>query len=136
MSDSATVVIRKSKPADTDFVVSSWLRSQYFGSPYWSQMPEDLFYKHYRPLVQDILKDSLVDLAVLSDSPDTILGFLVYSNNTAHWCYTKKDYRGQGILNILLKDKNITQVSSTTLPGAGIRRKKKLTFNPFNQGPK
>lgn len=132
MSDSATVIVRPAKFTDQDLVISSWLQGQYFGSPYWLQMPENLFYTHYRPLIASILKTASVDVAVLSDSPDTVLAYLVYNKTNVFWCYTKIDYRNKGILNILLQGKNLTEASSTSLPGASIRRKKKLSFNPFN----
>ncbi len=132
MSD-AQVIVRQAKPNDKDFVMDSWIRGQYHGSPYWSQMPKDLFYKHYSKHINKILAipQTGIYIAVLAEDPDMILGFIVMTLNTLHWAYTKNDYRGQGIQRLLTKGLPITTVSSTTLPGASITKKKKLIFNPF-----
>lgn len=129
----AQVIVRHAIPGDKDFVFDSWIRGQYHGSPYWSQMDKGLFYKEYSPYISHILSTTgtHIQVAVLAEDPNTILGFIVVTGNILHWAYTKNDYRGQGILNLLLKNQDITMVSSTTLPGASIAKKKKLAFNPF-----
>lgn len=132
MSD-AQVVVRKSTPDDKDFIMDSWIRGQYHGSPYWSQMPKDLFYKHYAKRIEQILATPLTAtyVAVLSDDPSIIIGFMVSTRSTLHWAYTKLDYRGQGVQRLLAQGQGFTHTSSSTLPGASISKKKKLMFNPF-----
>lgn len=130
MSD-AKVIVRKAEPQDKDFVMDSWVRGQYHGSPYWSQMPKDLFYKYYSGHIRNLLSSAKVEVAVLSDDPTIILGFLVTSGTAIHWAYTKLDYRGQGIQKMLINGREFKSVTSTTLPGASITKKKKLIFNPF-----
>lgn len=132
MSD-AQVIVRKSNPDDKDFIMDSWLRGQYHGSPYWSQMPKDLYYTYYAKRIERILSMSLTAtyVAVLTEDPYTIIGFMVSTRSTLHWAYTKIDYRGQGIQRLLAQGQGFTHTSSTTLPGASISKKKKLMFNPF-----
>lgn len=131
MEHEGLVVTREAQESDRSFVVSNWIKSQYYGSPHWSQMDYTDFREHYAPIIAAMLLDSRVDVAVLEDAPELILAFLVYKGTTIHWAYTKKDYRSKGLLNLLLKNKAFTTVTSTTLPGNAIRKKKKLKFNPF-----
>lgn len=130
----AKIITRPFVPSDTAFIISTWLSGQYHGSPYWSQMPKETFYTEYTELINSILHNpnTIVNIATLDDDPNTLLGFSVFSGTTLHWIYTKKDYRSNGIMNLLMP-KNVTTVSSTTLPGASITRKKKLVFNPFRR---
>lgn len=132
-SESAQVVIRKAVPEDKDFILDSWCKGQYYGSPFWTQMPKQVFHSIYAKHVLQLLALSAtgVDVAVLSDDPNTIIGFIVYEGPILHWAYTKNDYRKQGIIKMLLKGKTITTVTASTLPGASITKKKKLVFNPF-----
>lgn len=132
--DAAKVVIRKGIPEDKDFILDSWCKGQYYGSPYWVQIPKHIFHNQFATRIVRLLSKSntSIDVAVLSEDPNTIIGFIVYSGSALHWAYTKNDYRGYGILNLLLKDKDIQIVTSTTLPGAAITKKKKFIFNPFS----
>ena len=133
MESEALVVIRKSKPEDMALVESNWIKSQYWGSPHWSQMDFQEFRSNYAPVISKMLKSATIELAVLSDDTDMILGFIAYNGPILYWAYTKKDYRGKGILNLLLKNKSFTATTSTTLPGNAIRKKKKMKFNPFEE---
>lgn len=128
------IVTRPSIESDKAFVISTWLSGQYHGSPYWSQMPKELFYAEYTELINTILcnPNTEVTIAILEDDPNMLLGFSVHSGTTLHWVYTKKDYRSNGIMRLLVPN-TITTVSSTSLPGAAITRKKKLIFNPFRR---
>ncbi len=132
----AQVSIRKGVPSDKDFILDTWCRGQYYGSPHWRQVPVQVFHKAYASHVISLLAKPSTSVAVasLADDPDTILGFIVHTGSVLHWAYTKNDFRGQGILNLLLKGKQIESVTSTTLPGAAITKKMKLTFNPFLLG--
>ncbi len=130
----AQITTRPAIDSDKAFIISTWLSGQYHGSPYWSQMPKEVFYSEYTEIINSILHnpDTRVNVAILSDDPNVLLGFTVYSRTTMHWIYTKKDYRSSGIMRLLWPN-NITTASSTTLPGAAIARKKKLIFNPIRR---
>lgn len=122
------VAIRYMQPGDKDFIMDSWIKGQYHGSPYWSQMPKQLFYIEASRLFQKILARASVRIAFLGDLD---IAYVVYEGETLYWAYTKADYRNQGIIKLLTKDLTITTVTSSTLPGASITKRKKLTFNPF-----
>lgn len=128
---SAKIVKRSGLQQDRELIVNSWLRGQYHGTPFWSMMEKELFYSNYISLINSILDTGTVDVAVLDDDPSTILSVLVTKGSTVFWAYTKKDYRNQGLITFLAKGKTIDTTASTTLPGAAIAKKKKLTFNPF-----
>jgi hypothetical protein len=130
---SLKVVVRPMQDTDKDFIMDSWIRGQYHGSPHWSQTSKEMFYKYYSDFISKILANprTEVNVAVFEDAENVILGFSVNTGSTLHWVYTKADYRKEGIMNLLIRPLHIEQVSSTTLPGAAITKKKKLIFNPF-----
>lgn len=127
------VIIRKAVQSDQDFILDSWCKGQYYGSPFWTQIPKQIFHSAYAKHILQLLSNpnTEVDVAVLSMDPNTIIGFVVCSGPILHWAYTKNDYRKQGIIRMLLKGKVITTVTASTLPGASITKKKKFVFNPF-----
>lgn len=133
MSDQAEVKLRPGKKDDRNFILSSWLQTQYFSSPFWSQVPQDLFYIQYAQKINKILDSpsTRVDVAVSFTPNELIHGYVVSTQGTVYWVYVKKDYRGKGILNLMLKNLDVNMTASTTLAGASIAKKKKLTFNPF-----
>lgn len=133
MEEGLRIIVRDMQPNDKEFIMDSWLKGQYNGSPYWSQMPIRLFYQEYTKRIEEILTKATVKVAVMEEGSETIIGFSVHSGNTLHWVYTKLDYRSQGIMRLLTKNLTIEAVSSTTLPGASITKKKKLSFNPFRK---
>lgn len=129
----AKVVVRSGIPEDRDFIFNSWINGQYWSSNYWKAMPEQLFRDNFSKIILKTLANPActVKVAVMSDAPQTILSFSVSHNDSLFWCYTKKDYRGSGLLNLLLSTLSIKTVASTTLAGASIAKKKKFVFNPF-----
>lgn len=92
-------------------------------------MDKGVFMAEYgRRLAQSV---PTIEVACLKDSPETIIGFIAYTAENVHWAYTKADYRGQKVLNLLIGDKKFSNYTSQTLPGAAIARKKGWVFNPF-----
>jgi GNAT superfamily N-acetyltransferase len=134
-SDNAKIVLRAAQATDKGFILNSWLVGNYWGNWFFNQMNQDLYFKVYTEVVSRLLFNPLtrVDVAALSDDPNMILGFAVYNGPTLHWIYVKKDYRSKGIANLLIKDKSIQFVTSTTKAGAAITKKKNLIFNPFQE---
>lgn len=127
------IVIRPVKPEDKDLVFSTWLKGQYWGSDYFHAMEQDQYFKEAgKDITSKICKPgTMIDCAVLEDAPDLVIGYIAYNDQTLYWSYVKKDYRGQGILNLLLKNMDFTEFSGHTKAGLAIGKKKKLNFNPF-----
>lgn len=129
--DNAEVIVRNATIEDKNFIMSSWLEGQYWGSAYWKQMNQDDFFEMYAKLIAYRLSntDTQVQVAVTKED-DLIISALVYNDSAIYWAYSKKDYRGKGILNLLMKDKEFKTYSADTKPGHAIGKKKNLKFNP------
>lgn len=127
----AQVVLRPGIIDDKEFILATWLRGQYYGSSYWKQMPQDMYFKGYINRILPIISNSFIEVAVLKEDPSIIIGFLVWYGPMASWAYVKKDYRGKGILNLMLKDKNLVAYSGDTKAAAAIAKKKQMVFNPL-----
>lgn len=135
-SDNLKVVIRPGEPNDKSFIMSSWLKGNYYGNSYFGLMPPGLYYKHYADYITEILihPESRIDVACDEKSPSWVVGFIVYSGPTLYWAYTKVDYRGKGIARLLTKNKSFSVVTSTTKCGQAIIKKMGLIFNPMKAG--
>lgn len=129
----AKVIVREVKPEDKDLVMKTWLMGNYWGNWHFNQMDQDEYYKLYKAHIIGIFltPETKVDVAVLSEIPDMVLGYIVYRGPIIFWAFTKPDYRGKGILNLLLENKNITIAAGITKPGAPIARKKGFLINPL-----
>jgi hypothetical protein len=129
------VVIRSAEKTDKDFVMSTWLKGNFWSSTYFSAMEQDEYFKEYGKNIQRILDTpgTKVDAAVLEDAPSVVIGYLVYNDQVLHWAYCKRDYRKKGIFNILIKNMDFVSFTGNTPVGLAIARKKKLNFNPFKE---
>jgi GNAT superfamily N-acetyltransferase len=126
-------VLRPAVPEDRSPIMSFWLKGVYWGSDYFNQMPQDLFFQLYAEHIKRILFSPLtkVDVACEEGNPDQIFGYACYAEQTLHWVYVKKGYRNKGIARLLLKDKNIDTATSMTKAGRAIMKKHNVVFNPF-----
>lgn len=131
--EDARIIVRPAKQSDNDFIFNSWLTGQYYGDWHYSQMPKDLFFLKFKTRLEAILsqRDTEVRVAVLEDDPDMILAYQVSLNDILHWAYTKSDYRGKSLQNLLARNKVFKTSTAITKPGAAILKKKQITFNPW-----
>lgn len=129
------IVIRPAEKTDKDFVMSTWLKGNFWSSAYYSAMEQDEYFKYYGKNIQRILDTpgTKVDAAVLEDAPSVVIGYIVYNDQVLHWVYCKRDYRKKGILNLLLKDMDFESYTGNTPVGIAIGRKKQLRFNPLKE---
>lgn len=129
----AKIVKRRAVEGDKSFILSTWLRGQYWNNDYYSKMDQDDFFKHYSEVINTLLGFQGVNTfcAVLEDSPDTIIGYMVFCCDVLYWSYVKKDYRKNGIFNMLAQDLELASTVSSTKVGDSICKKKHLKFNPF-----
>ncbi len=129
------IIIRPAVKADKDFVMSTWLKGNYWGCPYFKLMEQDTYFKEYAKNIQRLLDKpgTGVDVAVLEGAEDTVIGYITYNDQALYWAYTKRDFRKQGVLNILMKNMDFTSHAGLTPVGSSIARRKNLTFNPFKE---
>lgn len=128
-----TVVIRMAELEDKNFILSTWLKGNYYANPYFGIIPQDLYFREYGKHVMEVLYSPRVTVRVACDqaSPGWIVGFAVYEGHALHWIHVRRDYRGRGIAKLLLKDVPITETRGITRRGREILRNKDIIFNPF-----
>jgi hypothetical protein len=130
----AKVIVRYWKPEDNSFIMSTWLRGQYWGEDYWHDSNQAIFFKHYSERIAMLipLYNTEIHCAVLEDDPSCILAYLVCSDDVIYWAYTKKDYRKTGLIKLLCKNKEFKYCNSITKMGRRILAKHpEITFNPW-----
>jgi len=122
-------VVRKAEEADHPLIYATWLRSQYYGHPWFKMIDSEAYFAAYKAFISQRLKTSNVDIICLDGDPDVILGYAVYSGPVLHWVYVKRAWRNFGIAKELVP-KDITHVSSITKLGK-LAGKERFKFNPF-----
>jgi len=127
------VIVRPVTKQDKGIVFSTWLKGNYFGCKYFNEMDQDLYFKEYGQYIQDLLDKpgTKVDVAVFEDAPTVDVGYIVYNDQTLYWAYTKRQYRKQGIFNILIQNMDFVRFTGSTPVGLAIGKKKQLEFNPI-----
>jgi len=115
-------------------IFSTWLNSLRYGNEYFKLIEAEPYFKAYSAYITQILSrpNTRVRIAVLTDEPDTALGWAIDEGEVLHYIFVKKDLRRNGIGNALLS-KNIKTFSHLTTQGLKLWNLKdpKLKFNPF-----
>lgn len=121
-------------------IYSTFLKSLRFGNDWFKAIDSDIYYKVYHELLDNILSRAHTEirLAVLTEDPDTCLGWSICENKTLHYVFVKNNskdepsFRRMGIGSALLP-KEFDQISHLTKLGRIIWEKKypKVKFNPF-----
>lgn len=125
------------RPEDLNFILSTWLRCYRFQSPTVNRVPNHVFYPKHQLFIEKLLKKSTALMAVMKEDPVVILGYLISEPGTLHFCYIKKECRGEGIARLLLKNQGFdlskeTEFSHFTRDMDPICRKfPTLVFNPY-----
>lgn len=121
--------IRRSVPADGAFVFATWLKSLYYGNSWFREIEKEHFMTVYRTVISKLVRESVVEVACLSDDPNVLIGYMVHSGPTLHYIYVKKAWRQFGVAKLLVGDKKFHTTSHLT--NLGLKLKKDLAFNPF-----
>lgn len=97
-------------------------------------MEQAHYYWAYEIYLQMIMKkpESITRLAVLTDEPDTVLGWCVTRDDKLDYVWVHRDQRNQGIAKSLVP-KYITTFTHITKSGLKIWANKapQLTYKPF-----
>ncbi len=117
--------------ADEDFIYATWLRGLYYGNSWFREIEKEAFFSNYHRVVEGILTkpDTQVSIACLKDTPDVILAYCVFRDETVHWVYCKKDWRGIKLSQDLMPSK-ISTFTHLTKSGKMIKPSH-VVFNPF-----
>jgi hypothetical protein len=96
--------IRSAQAEDIPFLYSTWLKAMKYDSDIGLSVRKSIFFEQYRQILDNILSDSKVLLAVHPDEPNVIFGYLVYQEpNILHFSFVKETFRRLGIASDLVK---------------------------------
>lgn len=134
-------VIRSAKPEDISFIYSSWLKSYKHGSSIGKSVRTSIFFNNYREIVDVLLERSNILVACLPDSPDVILGYIVYesieSMHILHYAFVKESFRYLNICNFLVAEAKLPDGTNYThhtffLDKLNSKHLNQFVFNPFH----
>jgi hypothetical protein len=126
---SDTIQIRNAVREDLPLIYSTWLLGLYHGCDWFNRIDKKAFFDNYKKLIEKRVVDSDIKVAVLSDDPDVILGYVCYRNNVLDWIFVKKAWRKMGIAKMIMPT-NIDTVTHLTKVGRSLKPKN-WVFNPF-----
>lgn len=134
MTKDDLITIRLAVPEDNNFILATWLRGLFYGDSWFSHVPKSIFMDHYHKVIDFILQspNTIIAVACLKEDQDVILGYSVInsSNNSLHWVFVKKAWRGIGISKKIVPN-TVNTVTHLTKVGLSIITKKNIQFNPF-----
>jgi hypothetical protein len=110
---SELITYRTAKPEDIAFIFSTWLRGLRYGNKAFEAIPSRLYYTEMHKAVEEVLRNTLINVACLKNDPDTVLGYSVTSPKILHWVFVKKAWRGVGIGRDLIPNDVVLLTSST-----------------------
>lgn len=128
-------VIREYKPEDAAFVISSYLKSQRYIHPN-QEMRDTIYYQTFKPIAEDMVKNSKILLATNPEDEWQIFGWLSYDQKpiVLNYIYVKHPYRGAKIATQLYKQVNPANVpmiaTHSGLYIEGLKKKFNLYFVP------
>ncbi len=87
---------------DLSFIYSTWLESYRYDSFFGKSHRNGVFFPDYQLVLDKLLEESRVVVACVPDSPETILGYIVFEPNLLHYIFVKGAFRRFGIATSLL----------------------------------
>lgn len=115
-------------------VFSRWLRSLRYGNDYFKLIDSGAYFSNYHLYIERLLlaPDTTVNLAVLAEDEDVVLGWSVNREQVLDYVHVQKDYRGLGVGRSLILAE-VKVISHLTKTGLSIWSAKfpKAHFNPF-----
>lgn len=116
-------------------IYSDFMKSLRYGNDWYALIDSKSYFSIYKRLIDEYFSNPhcVVKLACLTEDLDTCLGWSIAQNEKLHYCFVKKDQRGQGIGESLIPE-HFSQVTHLTKIGQAIRKYKfpEVIFNPFN----
>jgi len=127
--------IRDMVPNDKNFIMATLLRGIYYGDPYFTAIPKDIFMKNYKVIAETLLDSGKVNvkLACLKEDPDTILGYSILSADyqCIIWIFIKSPWRKRGIGKSLLPQHPQAYMHLTPIGNELLHKFPGIVFNPF-----
>ena len=120
--------IRPMKDEDTNFILSTWLKSYREYGP--SPVPESsIYYKEHQKHIKSLLSSE--SIVACTEDEEQIVGFLVATNQTAHYVYVKAVFRKFGVANRLIDSVKRLKYFSQFTKFAPLFEKRGLQYNPY-----
>lgn len=126
---SNTIQIRNAVKEDLPLIYSTWMLGLYHGCDWFNKIEKKAFFDNYKKVVEKRVTDSDIKVAVLTEDPDVILGYVCYRGNVLDWIFVKKAWRKMGIAK-MLTPKDIKICTHLTKVGRSLKPKDWI-FNPF-----
>lgn len=115
-------------------IFSDWMKSLRYGNDWFELIDTACYYNAYEKLIHHFLdkNECTVRLAVLSDEPDTCLGWSLFEADRLHYIYVKEAFRRMGIGRSVLPA-GFIEVTHLTKLGQAMRKSvfPNVIFNPF-----
>jgi GNAT superfamily N-acetyltransferase len=131
------ILIREFKDEDTNFILSSWIKSAYSNVTGYREK-YSVFHKGMESIIRKKYENGSIIpyIACLDSDPDFILGFAVFGNDyTLHYVFTKEAFKRLGVskalLNHMYKNKTEIVVSHWCKDIAHIKKSYKVEYNRF-----
>lgn len=122
---SLSIVTRSFEPQlDQAMVYATWRNGRYYGSRDRQHTNTKDEFRRLTKEIHEILHKATVRVACLEESPEVIIGYVVYTHNHLDWIYVKEDYRRQGIASLILPKQITTITAYPTKLGANLWAKK------------
>jgi hypothetical protein len=117
-----------------NLIYARWMRTLRYGNDYFKLIHPDSYYAAYQVYIRSLLArpTAVVKLAVLTSTPDDVLGWSLSEGNTLHYVHVQKDARRIGLGTSLIP-KDLDTITHITKTGMLIWSSKwpKVKFNPF-----
>lgn len=121
------------------FIHAQWKHTLRHGNEYYklidSQNHGKAFYEAYQHMIEKLFHkpDATFRIAVLTSTPDVMLGFCLYRRDILDYCVIRKDARQKGIGSSLIPSgiKTITHLTKLAMRLWAKEKYKHLVFNPF-----
>jgi predicted GNAT family acetyltransferase len=109
-----SIQIRKPTASDIPFIMSTWLNTFRYNSPFGKRIKNDIFFPNQKEICQRILvrPTTKAYIACPKEDSNIIVSYLVYEEDeknqkTIHFVYTKDSFRKMGIAVALIKHAEI-----------------------------
>lgn len=117
-----------------NIILVKWMRSLWELNDFFKLIPKDEFFASYQNYIKMILArpNSIIRLAVLTDEPDTCIGFSVSEPNILHYVWVHGFNRKIGV-GAALTQFPFRYITHLTRVGMSIwnNKYKHVRFNPF-----
>lgn len=104
MEEPAIIVGRSFDPEkDAAFIYSTWRKGLYYGNADKEKLPPAFNFMRYQTeKIKQMLPHAEVRVACLSDAPDVILGYAVFTGDChLEWVFVKSEFRNKKIASFL-----------------------------------